>query len=194
MQRSLSRLLIIFLSATTLPATAQSMKPGLWEVTNKITSANSQLARQMSEMHKQIAAMPPEKRKAMEQAMAKNAGVNLPTMTDDGMRVKICMSKEMVTQNQLPVQQQGNCKHERMPLVDNSMKMSFVCTNPDSRGDGIVEFQSDSAYTMKMNMTAGVGGKAEVTSMQARGKWLAADCGAIRPLGLPPPAPAPKPK
>lgn len=186
MNRSLTYLALAFFSATiALPASAQSMKPGLWEINNKITSQNSRLAQQMRQMQQQIASMPPEQRKMMEQMMAKNAGVNLPTMTDDGMRVKMCMSKEMVAQNQLPVQQEGNCKHQRMPLVGNSMKVSFVCTNPESSGEGNVQFLSDSAYTMTMNMTATVEGKKEVTSMQAKGKWIGANCGDIKPIAPP---------
>lgn len=187
MNRRLTRLALTFLAASiTLPALAQNMKPGLWEIHNKITSQNSRLAQQMSQMQKQIASMPPEQRKAMEQMMAKHSGVNMPTMTDDGMRVKMCMSSEMVAQNQLPVQQQGNCTHNRIPLTGNSLKVTFVCTNPESSGEGTVQFLSNTAYTMQMAMTATVEGKKEVTSMEAKGKWLGANCGNIKPVALPP--------
>jgi hypothetical protein len=189
MNRRLTRLALTFLTASiTLPALAQNMKPGLWEINNKITSQNSRLAQQMSQMQKQIASMPPEQRKAMEQMMAKHSGVNMPTMTDDGMRVKMCMSSEMVAQNQLPVQQQGNCTHNRIALAGNSMKVTFVCTNPESSGEGTVQFLSNTAYTMQMAMTATVEGKKEVTSMEAKGKWLGANCGNIKPVALPPAA------
>lgn len=180
---------LAFLSLTAfaaLPSSAQNMKPGLWEITNKITSQNSRLAQQMTEMQKQIANMPPEQRKAIEQMMAKNSGVNLPTMTDDGMRVKMCMSKDMVEQNQLPVQQQGNCSHQRSPVVKGGMKISFACTNPESSGEGTVSFASDTAYAMNMKMMAVIEGKKEMTSISAKGKWLGADCGDIKPVGAHP--------
>lgn len=175
-----------FTAIAALPSYAQNMKPGLWEIHNKITSQNSRLAQQMAEMQKQIASMPPEQRKAIEQMMAKNSGVNLPTMTDDGMRVKMCMSKEMVEQNQFPVQQHGNCSHQRSPVVKGGMKISYACTNPESSGAGTVSFVSDTAYAMNMKMMQVVEGKKEVTSISAKGTWLGADCGDIKPLGVPP--------
>lgn len=182
----LTALTIFSLAAiAAVPCSAQTMRPGLWQINNKITSQNSQLARQMAAMQKQIANMPPEQRKMMEQMMSKQAGVNLPTMQDGGMLVKVCVTKEMVAQNQLPVQQTGNCTHQRSALVGKTMKMSFSCTEPQSSGEGTATFQSDTAYAMTMNMTANMDGKKETTSMSAKGEWLGADCGNIKPIPLP---------
>lgn len=177
---------IITLAATTaLPCAAQTMRPGLWQINNKVTSQNSQLAQQMSAMQKQLASMPPEQRKMMEEMLNKQAGVNLPTMQDGGMLVKVCVTKEMVAQNQLPVQQTGNCTHQRTPMVGKQMKMSFTCTNPESSGEGTATFVSETAYNMTMNMSANMNGKKETTSMAARGIWLGADCGNIKPVVMP---------
>lgn len=173
---------------TAVPCAAQTMRPGLWQVNNKITSQNSQLAQQMSAMQKQIASMPPEQRKMMEEMMSKQAGVTLPTMKDGGMIVKVCVTKEMVAQNQLPIQQTGNCTHERSPMVGRQMKMSYQCSNPASSGHGTAHFISDTAYAMDMNMTNDMNGKKETTSMSARGEWLGADCGNIKPMPMPMPA------
>lgn len=170
---------------TALPCAAQTMRPGLWQINNKITSQNSQLAQQMKAMQKQIASMPPEQRKMMEEMLSKQAGVNLPTMQDGGMLVKVCVTKEMVAHNQLPVQQTGNCTHQRTPLIGKQMKMSFTCTNPDSRGEGSATFLSETAYNMTMNMTANMNGKQETTSMAASGSWLGPDCGNIKPVVMP---------
>ena len=171
---------------TAVPCAAQTMRPGLWQINNKITSQNSQLAQQMSAMQKQLAAMPPEQRKMMEEMLNKQAGVNLPTMQDGGMLVKVCVTKEMVAQNQLPIQQTGNCTHQRTPMVGRTMKMSFTCTNPNSSGEGTATFVSDSNYAMTMNMHADMNGKKETTSMAATGRWLGEDCGNIKPMVLPP--------
>jgi hypothetical protein len=46
-------------------------------------------------------------------------------------------------------------------------------------------FSGDTAYTMKMNTTTTVKGKPEKMTMDASGKWLSADCGAIKPIALP---------
>jgi hypothetical protein len=172
---------------TALPCAAQTMRPGLWQVNNKFTSQNSQLAQQMSALQKQIASMPPEQRKMMEEMMSKQAGINLPTMQDGGMVVKVCVTKEMVAQNQLPVHQSGNCTHQRSPMVGRTMKLSFQCTNPESSGEGTATFMSDTAYAMTMHVTAAMDGKKkETTSMAAKGEWLGADCGSIKPMDMPP--------
>lgn len=182
------RLAIIVTSAfIALPASAQNMKPGLWEINNKIGAENSALAKQMAEAQKHMAAMPAEQRKMMEEMMAKH-GTAMPTVKDGGMVMKVCMSKEMVAQGQVPVQQEGNCTHNRTPVVGGMMKMSFTCTKPESSGEGEIRFKGDTGYNMKMTMTHTVKGKQEKMGMDATGTWLGPDCGKIKPLKMPPPA------
>ncbi len=179
-----------FLSLTALaavPAMAQDMRPGLWELHNKISSSNGQLAQQMSAMQKQIASMPPEQRKMMEDMISKHAGVAMPTMKDGGMQVKVCVTKEMVAQGQLPMQQTGNCTHQRSPMVGKEVKIAFTCTNPESRGEGRASFPNDSSFSSNMQIHANLNGKQESTSISGQGTWLGADCGNVKPLALPPP-------
>lgn len=186
----LSAVLCSTLALIALPSSAQTIKPGLWEITNKIQSDNSEFSKMMAEMQKQLAAMPPEQRKAMEEMMQKNAGVGMPVMRDGGMIMKTCITREMAAQNQMPIQQQGNCTHQRSSVSGGSMKMSFSCTDPASSGSGEIKFLGDSAYTMKMKMTSAMTGKQDTMTMDASGKWLSADCGSVKPVQLP----AAKPK
>ncbi|HEY0061839.1 MAG TPA: DUF3617 domain-containing protein [Telluria sp.] len=161
------------------------MKPGLWEIENKLSSQDSQMARQMEQMRKQLAALPPEQRKMMEDMMAKHAGAAMPTMTKDGMKVTMCMSPEMVARNELPVQQTGNCTHKRLPQAGDTIKMTFTCTEPPASGEGTVHLQGDSAYSMDMQMTSSLSGKREATAMHSDGKWISSDCGKLRPAPVP---------
>ena len=57
------------LAAACLPAAAQSLKPGLWEMHNKM-GGNAQMDQAMAEMRKQLATMPADQRKQMEAMMA----------------------------------------------------------------------------------------------------------------------------
>ncbi len=166
-----------------LPTMAQTLKPGLWEINNKMQTGSGQLEKGMAEMQKQMAAMPPEQRKMMQDMMAKQ-GVSMGASAPGNMLVKICMTKEMVERNELP-SQQGDCKTTTSPRIGNSMKMSFVCTQPPSSGEGSVVFISPEAYTSKMAMKTMVQGKPETMSMDGSGKWLSADCGAIKPISVP---------
>ncbi len=169
-------------AAAALPAAGQSLKPGLWEITNKMQSGSGQMENAMAQMQKQMASMPPEQRKMIEEQMAKS-GVKMSSGGPaGGMSVKVCMTREMVEKNELPAQQ-GDCKTTSQSRSGNTMKMAFACTNPPSSGDGQVTFNGPESYTSKMNVSTQVQGKPEKMTMEGNGKWLAADCGDIKPLG-----------
>ena len=168
-------------AATVLPAGAQSLKPGLWEVTNKMQSGSGQMENAMSQMQKQMASMPPDQRKMIEEQMAKS-GVKMGAAGPaGGMSVQVCMTKEMTEKNEVPAQK-GDCKTTSQGRVGNTMKMAFACTNPPSSGDGQVTFSSPEAYATKMAINTQVDGKAEKINMEGSGKWLSADCGNVKPL------------
>ena len=170
------------IAVAALPAAAQTLKPGLWEVTNKMQGGSGQMQNAMSEMQKQMASMPPEQRKMIEQQMAKS-GVKMGSGGPaGGMSVQICMTREMVEKNELP-SQQGDCKTTSQGRSGNTMKMAFACTNPPSSGDGQVTFNGPESYTSRMNVSTQVDGKPEKVSMEGTGKWLAADCGKVKPMG-----------
>jgi hypothetical protein len=173
-----------------LPASAQNVKPGLWEVSNKMTTASGQLEKAMAEMQKQMAGMPPEQRKMMEDMLSKQgvavaagaggAGGNLVA--------KMCLTKDMIAQNQMPIQQLGDCTSTRGAMAGKTMKMSFTCTKPPSSGEGEITFNSDTSYSMKMKMNSSASGKPETMNVDATGRWLGADCGSIKPVTMPAPA------
>jgi hypothetical protein len=176
-------LALLLSAALALPAQAQSIKAGLWEITNKAQSGDGKLEQAMANLEQQMAALGPEQRKMMEEMMAKQ-GVSLGKGTG-GVSVKMCMTKEMAAQSELPMQTQGDCTTTRKKTSATTMALSFVCTNPPSRGEGVATFISDTAYTMAMKVSANMAGKDETMSLNARGNWLSADCGAIKPLVAP---------
>lgn len=168
------------LATAVLPASAQSMKPGLWEIHNKM-SGNPEMDQAMAEMQKQFAGMSAAERKQVEAMMAKQ-GIKMATPSaGGGMAVQVCMTKEMVERNEMPVQ--DGCKSTVNQRSGNTIKHSFTCTNPPSSGEGQVTFAGDQAYTSKMAIKTVSGGKTETTTMEGRGKWLKADCGNVKPLG-----------
>ncbi len=173
------------LCATT--AWAQSTKPGLWEIQHKM-GGNPEMDKAMAEMQKQMAAMPPEQRKMMQDMMAKQGGA-MPTMGPGGaMAMKVCITPEMAARHDMPVQTEGDCTTTVTSRSGSTMKMKFVCTNPPSTGEGTYTFKGDTAYTMQIQMTSQHQGKPQNMTMDGQGKWLSADCGAIKPMT----APAPK--
>lgn len=169
----------------TAGAHADNLKPGLWEISQTMQSGSGQMEKAMAEMNKQMAAMTPEQRKMMQEALGKQGG-SMPQGGGAGqpMTAKMCITKEMAERNEVaPVD--GNCKSTMAPRSGNSMKFSFSCANPPSSGEGEVSFSGSTAYTSKVNVKTVVNGKPETMQMQSSGRWLAAECGAVKPPVLP---------
>jgi Spy/CpxP family protein refolding chaperone len=160
--------------AIAAPALAQSIKPGLWETTNKVGGA---AGRKMQEAMAMIQQMPPEQRAKIEAMMGRQGVV----VNNDGVVAKVCITPEMAARQQLPMQKQGNgnCDVQQGPMVGNTMKFSFTCTN--GSGEGNATFTSPTAYTSSTRMTTNATGASESVEVASTGRWLATDCGAVKP-------------
>jgi hypothetical protein len=88
----------------------------------------------------------------------------------------------MAEKNEVPAQK-GDCKTTAQSRSGNTMKMAFACANPPSSGEGQVTFNGSEAYTSRMTVNSQVQGKPEKVTMEGAGKWLAADCGNVKPMG-----------
>ena len=183
MKSSISFSASLILMGMAFGASAQTMKPGLWEISNKIQSASGEMEKGMADMQKEMAAMPPEQRKMMQDMMAKQ-GVDVGASGLKSMGVKVCITKEMADRNELTTAE-GDCKSTNAPRVGNTMKFSFACTKPPSSGEGQITFIGTDAYTSKTTVSSARNGKAESMSIDSQGKWLSAECGAIKPLVVP---------
>ena len=162
---------------------AQTTLPGLWEVTQKM-GGNPEIDNAMADMQKELAGMPPAQRKQME-AMLGGQGMGVPgAAAGGGTVIKTCISKDMADRSQMPMQK-GDCTSTVLEKTRTSMKMKFACTSPPSSGEGQFTFLGDKAYTMKMTINALAQGKPQTTTLEGSGKWLGADCGAIKPMGAP---------
>lgn len=176
---------LVCLGLMVTPVAAQTMKPGLWEITNKMGGSGdsgAKMAAAMEQMQKQMASMSSEQRKQMEKMMAQQ-GVNMaPGAAGGGMAVRICITKEMAARNETPAQTRGDCKQEQMQKSGNTTKFKFTCTKPPSSGEGEVTMNSSESYTMKMKMTSQAKGKPEQMTMEAQGKFVSNDCGSVKPI------------
>jgi hypothetical protein len=169
------------LGAAASLASAQALKPGLWEISNRMQSSSGQMEQGMAQMQEQMANMPPDQRKMVEDMM-KQRGMSVGAGSGGALTIKFCMSKEMAERREIP-SQRGDCKTTRQQVTGNTMKMAFTCTNPPSSGEGEVTFNGSNAYQMKMMVNTVVQGKPEKLNMEGSGRWLAADCGEIKPMG-----------
>ncbi|NJS37508.1 MAG: DUF3617 domain-containing protein [Brachymonas sp.] len=159
-----------------------STKPGLWEITSKMTSpTNPQMAKQMEEAQKMMASMPAAQRKQMEEMMAKQ-GVNMSFGAGGATTVKVCITPEMASRP--PIEQQDGCTY-KFSQSGSSHNFSFQCAKPPSDGQGQVTFSGADAYNGSMRVNSMDKGKKETVDMTMSGKFLGANCGSIKPVKLP---------
>lgn len=161
-------------------AQAQKMRPGLWEHGVVMKSQSGQMEAAMEQMQKSMASMTPAQRKQMEDMLAQQ-GV---AMGAGGTTVKVCVTPQQADLDAIPVQE--GCTQKVQRTSPNSMAMTFSCKGGDgqapSSGEGTVTFSGPTAYTGHVKVKTQSQGKPEQIDMTQTGKWLSADCGAIKPM------------
>jgi len=183
MNKILAPILVLTCACAALPAGAQTMKPGLWSLSNRMTSNDPQLAQAMSAMQQHMANMSPEQREQMQKMMQQN-GMQLDIGAGGAVQTKLCMTREMAERKEFPVQQ-GDCKQTFTQQSSTRGHIAFSCTKPRVSGEGDVTADSDTSYRAHMKIKSEEQGRDQVVDMDVTGKWLSADCGNIRPIPIP---------
>ena len=162
--------LSVFTAVHTQAADGLNIKPGLWEIQHK-SNVNGQ---DMPDMEEMMANVPPEMRKQMEAAMAQQgAGMGKNGMT-------VCITAEQIARGETGAQDpNSDCKMLNMKQHGNTTNMSMQCTQPKAEGDMEVTRVSETEWHSKTQMRTREGNM----NMEARGKWLGADCGKVKPAG-----------
>ena len=171
---------VSFLLGSALAANAQTIKPGLWEVSSKKQGGSGN---QSDALQEEIARMPPEQRKMMQDIMAKK-GATLGAAGPGSISRKICLTQEMIARNQMS-RSEGDCTTTTSPRVGNTMKIAFSCSNSPSSGEGQITYVSSEAYTIKMTINSAIKGQVEKVETEQSGKWLGTDCGSVKAIEIP---------
>ena len=164
-----------------IPACAQTVKPGLWEIQNSMGKGwGKAMAGIEANNKKMMAAMSAEARKEMAAVEAENAGRT--RYTDDHIIVKACITKEQVANiSKMLPPPQGNCTEQRSPMIAGVMKIDHKCTNPASTGSTTLRLRGDTGFDMEGTSSMTVQGQRHTTNGTTSGKWLGANCGKIEP-------------
>jgi hypothetical protein len=183
MNKTLVPTLLQACACVALPAAAQTMKPGLWSLSNTMTSSDPQMAQAMSAVQEHLANMSPEQRQQMQSIMQQN-GVQLDVGTGGALQTKLCMTREMAERKEFPVQQ-GDCRQTYTQQSATRGHIAFACTKPKVSGEGDVIADSDTSYRARMKIRSDEQGRNQTVDMDVTGKWLSADCGTVRPMTIP---------
>jgi hypothetical protein len=159
--------------------TGLKIEPGLWEINIALKSQTGKAEAAIKQAQAYISQLPPEQRKSVEEMMS-SQGVRLG---DKSSSVKACISKEDAERGEIP-QQAGDCTQQVLERGNQSMKVKFSCTtSPPASGEAVVNFQSPTAYTSKAIVDTVVMGAPERMNVDQTGRWLGAECGAVKQLG-----------
>lgn len=156
---------------------AQTMKPGLWEHTSSTKSQSGEMERAMAEAQKRLAAMPPEQRKQLEQAM----GMQLGSTAGGRNTLKICVTQEDAAK--FDIQSDPNCRQQVTQRGGGTVRIKFSCGGEmPSEGEGTMTFKGDSAFSGTFTMQVRSQGKSDQMEITQEAKWLGSDCGALKPV------------
>lgn len=162
-----------------LSAAAQKSEPGLWEYRIALKSGSGRMEGAMAQMQQELAKMPPEQRKMMEQMMA-SQGMG---MAGGANTVRLCISKEQAARDEMPTGD-DKCRQTSLTRSGNALRFAFVCEgNPPTKGEGSFTFQGGRAFSGQTVVDTVVEGKPERIESQIQARWLGADCGGIQPAG-----------
>lgn len=176
---TLVRTAFVLLAATAAAAaSAQTMKPGLWEMKQTPQMDPARQA-QMAKAQKAMENMPPAQKQMMQDMMAKK-GVSMD-FAGGVITVKSCITAEQAARNLTPHADQGRCTHD-VKRSGNVISNHFSCTEPASEGESTVTLQGDTGFTSQVTMTHQRAGKPETMTVSGEGHWLGSDCGNIKPM------------
>lgn len=154
----------------------QAFRPGLWQLQMRMPG-DPEFESSMAELRESLASMSPQERKQMELAMGRQ-GVQLAPGAKGGTVTRVCMTREQAERRQAPATQ-GDCTVTRESRAGSTVTTAFSCRNPASTGESVLKFISAEAYAVKTTMVSGK----EKTVLEGDARWLAADCGSVRPIG-----------
>lgn len=153
------------------PMAGLTIKPGLWEIQHKTSINGSQLP----DMQQMMANVPPGMRGQVEAMMAKNGA----GMTDKGLSV--CVTPEQIAKAEFANDPKGHCKTSDIKHTGNKVSLKMHCDDPKGEGETEVTEVNPEHWTSVTHMTIEEQGKPQAINSEASGKWLKADCGALKP-------------
>ncbi|MBL8288470.1 MAG: DUF3617 domain-containing protein [Rubrivivax sp.] len=158
----------------------QKIRPGLWENTIAMKSGGGQMEAAMAQMREQMAAMTPEQRAQVEAMMARQGigmGAGRPNT------VRTCITPEMASRNDFNPGD-SRCRSTGHSRNGNAVKFKFTCDSEQGSSEGEGEFTlvSDTATKGKMWVSATRQGQTQRMEMESTSRWVAADCGDVKPV------------
>lgn len=161
--------------AICIPASAATLDvaPGLWEMTSVGEASGMPPIPPEALAH-----MTPEQREKMQAAMAAAMGrAGQPQVT------RSCLTEKMLQRGFDPGDNhRDNCKQTTVSSTPRSFDANMVCTGREhSTGNLHIEAIDQHTVSGSFNFTASDGTNTMTMKRTIQGKWLASDCGNVKP-------------
>jgi hypothetical protein len=154
------------------------VKPGLWEITHKSESSGVPPIQEDV-----LAKMPPERRARMEAALKTRAAQG----GGDARSRRECITLEQLKDPfRADDKPDARCTHTIVSRSSSAAEIHLECKDPGHPGttmNGTFHWQAANSETMSGNiiMNMSDGQHTMTTTVRLSGKWLGADCGAVKP-------------
>lgn len=182
--RTQGRLLLAVLGlslAAPVLAASPNIKPGLWEMQMESSQGGpsaadmAKMQQAMKQMQAQLAQMPPEQRRMLEERM----GSMSETFSDKGIRT--CITAEDLKQERIPLQDEKNCKTDITTRTATRWAAKTVCTQPAITSEAEAIFDSPTSYVVNAKGTITQQGQTKPYAMSMKWKYVSSDCGKVKP-------------
>lgn len=165
--------LAVFLCLPAQAAPQGDMRPGLWEVTTA------------SDLLRLVPAIPPDQMQRL-MNLAKQNGFDMPQIQNGAATSRACISAAMATRQALPIlyQHQAGCSTRNATRDGNQYRLEFVCSSASVKGSGKAQgtFTNAENFAGQTSFEGTVQGTPVNERAEISGRWLEADCGAVKPL------------
>ncbi len=146
---------------------------GLWEVSSTgETSGTPPIPAEA------LARMPPEQRAQMQAAIASAmAQSNKPTIA------RLCITQKTLQRGMdFNQRESANCERSVMDSSSSKMNIRMECTGDETmNGTFHIEALNRQAIRGSLHMVVSNGGNAMTVNRDIQGKWLASNCGSVKP-------------
>lgn len=168
----MKKLLLLVAVAMSLPAAATNMKPGLWEMTTESAAMQN---------------MPKLSAQQLEQM--KKMGVDIAQLQGGAIINKVCITREMAERTNATqgMPEQTGCKPVNQTQSGSTYTVDLVCDGKDMKGKGRSKavFSGDRSFVTESEFKGTMHGMPVNDRSKISGKWLANDCGSVKPIAPP---------
>ena len=153
-------------------------KPGLWETTTTMDMPGMPAMPQIPP--EALSKMTPEQRAQMEAMMKGRGGAGPRTTT-----TKVCMTKDSLSRGLALAQNEPSCTQKVVSSSSSKQVIHMECSQGQGKSSGDITVERVDAEHAKgtMVMSASEGGRGMNMKMSFNTKWLASDCGDVKPFG-----------